>query len=112
MPQVVNEAARASGNALSEPLAFYLNGEVTTSPPMISSQDRGFMFGDGVYEAILVRERRLIAAAQHWSRLHKNLDALDFHQDLDLDALLVRLLPSLCGKAVDGRGPQKGGRRA
>lgn len=53
------------------------------------------MFGDGVYEAILVRRRRLIAAEQHWARLRHNLDTLNLKPQFDPGQLTDGLLSYL-----------------
>lgn len=53
----------------------YLNGEFL--PPeraMISAFDRGFVFGDGVYEVIPVFGRRLFRLPHHLARLQRSLN--------------------------------------
>ncbi|MDD2919959.1 aminotransferase class IV [Rhodoferax sp.] len=55
-------------------LPCYLNGEFTTLPnAKISVMDRGFIFGDGVYEVVPAYGGRLFRFAQHMARLDRNL---------------------------------------
>ena len=55
----------------------YLNGEFTPlSEAKIPVLDRGFIFGDGVYEVIPVYNRRMFRAKQHMARLFRSLNAI------------------------------------
>jgi D-alanine transaminase len=52
----------------------YLNGEYTAlNQAKVSVLDRGFIFGDGVYEAIPVYGRRLFRFDEHLGRLERSL---------------------------------------
>ncbi|EDY86151.1 D-alanine aminotransferase [gamma proteobacterium HTCC5015] len=63
----------------------YLNGQMLPlSEAQISVLDRGFLFGDGVYEVIPVYNRRPLRLAQHLSRLNDSLNGI--HLDLSIDA--------------------------
>jgi D-alanine transaminase len=54
-----------------------LNGELLPlSQARVSVLDRGFIFGDGVYEAVPVYGRRLFRFDEHMVRLARNLDKL------------------------------------
>ncbi len=54
-----------------------LNGELLPlSQARVSVLDRGFIFGDGLYEAIPVYGRRLFRFDEHMVRLARNLDKL------------------------------------
>ena len=54
-----------------------LNGELLPlSQARVSVLDRGFLFGDGVYEAIPVYGRRLFRFDAHMQRLARNLEKL------------------------------------
>jgi len=56
------------------PLPCYLNGEFTVLPDAkISVMDRGFIFGDGVYEVVPVYGGRLFRFEQHMARLDRSL---------------------------------------
>ena len=59
------------------PLPCYLNGEYTLLPDAkISVMDRGFIFGDGVYEVVPVYGGCLFRFAQHMARLDRSLAEL------------------------------------
>ena len=55
----------------------YLNGSfLPLEEASISVMDRGFLFGDGVYEVIPVYGKRLFRLAHHLKRLQNSLDAV------------------------------------
>src|SRR5215510_14285886 len=55
----------------------YLNGEfLPAAEARIPVLDRGFIFGDGVYEVIPVYSRRPFRMAEHFQRLQRSLDAV------------------------------------
>ena len=55
-------------------LPCYLNGEYTRLPDArISVMDRGFIFGDGIYEVVPVYGGRLFCFDQHMARLERSL---------------------------------------
>ncbi len=59
------------------PLPCYLNGEFTELPnAKISVMDRGFIFGDGVYEVVPVYAGQLFRFDQHMARLERSLKEL------------------------------------
>lgn len=61
---------------MNEQIAF-LNGDfVELSSAKISVLDRGFIFGDGVYEVIPVYNKRLFRLSEHLDRLQNSLDAV------------------------------------
>ena len=56
------------------PLPCYLNGEYTRLPDArISVMDRGFIFGDGIYEVVPVYGGRPFCFEQHMARLERSL---------------------------------------
>ena len=58
-------------------LPCYLNGEFTELPnARVSVMDRGFIFGDGVYEVVPVYGGQLFCFAQHMARLDRSLSAV------------------------------------
>src|SRR3569833_2438436 len=62
--------------AMYDPLV-YLNGAMTPlSEAKIPVLDRGFIFGDGVYEVIPVYGRDMFRAEQHLARLFRCLYAV------------------------------------
>lgn len=58
-------------------LPCYLNGEYTSLPDAkVSVMDRGFIFGDGVYEVLPVYSGNLFRFEQHMARLDRSLAEL------------------------------------
>ncbi len=55
----------------------YLNGEwMAPEDARVSVFDRGFMFGDGLYEVMAVYGHQVFTLDQHITRLHRSLDAI------------------------------------
>ncbi|MBA3891375.1 MAG: aminotransferase class IV [Gemmatimonadaceae bacterium] len=55
----------------------YLNGQyLDKSSAMISVDDRGFVFGDGIYEVYRAVDGELFEGARHYQRLLEGVDAL------------------------------------
>src|SRR5919205_3319571 len=46
------------------------------SEASVSVEDRGFQFGDGVYELLRVYGGRLFRPSEHFARLHRSAEAL------------------------------------
>lgn len=58
-------------------LKVWLNNKlVPESQAKISVWDRGFLYGDGVYEAVRVYDGRIFRAESHWKRLDSSLKGL------------------------------------
>jgi D-alanine transaminase len=65
----------------------YLNGSfLPLENACISVMDRGFLFGDGVYEVIPVYGGRLFRLEQHLQRLQNSLDGVRIGNPLTADA--------------------------
>jgi D-alanine transaminase len=83
------------------PAEIYLNGHFL--PPQqgqISVMDRGFLFGDGVYEVIPCYGGRLFRLEEHLHRLDNSLHAIRMRNPLERDewrAILERLIGQLPG---------------
>jgi D-alanine transaminase len=61
----------------SAPMTVYLNGDfLPESKAHVSVLDRGFIFGDGIYEVIPVYGGKLFRFSEHMSRLQNSLDAI------------------------------------
>src|SRR6476661_2006391 len=61
------------GIPMQDPLV-YLNGAMTPlSEAKIPVLDRGFIFGDGIYEVIPMYARKVFRAKQHMARLFRSL---------------------------------------
>jgi D-alanine transaminase len=72
----------------------YLNGAfVDKGDAKISVDDRGFVFGDGVYEVTRSRDGVLLEVDRHVRRLERSMAGLDLHYPPgDLPAISLRLL--------------------
>ena len=73
----------------------YLNGDlVPLSEAKISVLDRGFIFGDGVYEVIPAYRRTLFRLKEHLARLAYSLAEIRLNNPHD-DATWTRLLQTV-----------------
>ena len=55
----------------------YLNGQfVALSEATVPVLDRGFIFGDGIYDVIPVYQRKMLRAQHHLARLTRRLSAV------------------------------------
>ena len=74
----------------------YLNGSfLPIEDAKISVLDRGFIFGDGVYEYIPVYRRKPFRMAQHLARLQRSLDGIGLvnpHTDAEWTAIIRTLI--------------------
>jgi D-alanine transaminase len=70
----------------------YVNGRyLPMRDAMVHIEDRGYQFGDGVYEVSEVRAGRLIDERRHLARLKRSLDELRIRQPMSPRALGVVL---------------------
>lgn len=70
-------------------LPCYLNGHLgRLGEAKVSVMDRGFLFGDGVYEMIPVYRRRLFRVDDHLDRLGRSLKALRIEDPYEREAWL------------------------
>lgn len=77
-------------------MTIYLNGEfMPIEEAKIPVLDRGFIFGDGVYEVIPVYSRRPFRLAEHLARLQASLDAIRIpnpHDDAEWSGLVGKII--------------------
>ena len=77
-------------------MTVYLNGQfVALEDAKISVLDRGFIYGDGVYELIPVYRRRPYRLRQHLARLQRSLDGIGLanpHSDAEWEAIIGTLI--------------------
>jgi D-alanine transaminase len=65
---------------------IYLNGEfLPLTEARVSVMDRGFLFGDGVYEVIPVYSRRAFRLTEHLARLQRSLESIRLRNPLRQD---------------------------
>lgn len=76
--------------------SVFLNGEfLPIEKATISVLDRGFIFGDGVYEVIPVYSRRPFRLGEHLARLQASLDAIMIrnpHPNAEWSELIGRII--------------------
>jgi len=77
---------------------IYLNGSfIPIEDARISVLDRGFIFGDGVYEVVPVYSRRLFRLTEHLRRLQDSLEGIRLknpHSDVAWKGLLEQIIAS------------------
>ncbi|MCK0159274.1 aminotransferase class IV [Allomuricauda sp. F6463D] len=76
------------------PKKVYLNGEIISSDDAkISVFDRGFLFGDGIYEVMMQLEHGIFYKKAHLDRLQDNLGKIGIEYDVkEIDTRIVDLL--------------------
>ena len=71
------------------PGVVYLNGEfLPRERATVSVDDRGFIFGDGIYEVTRVVEGRLFEAERHMRRMQHGLSGIGIDPGLDASQLV------------------------
>tara|TARA_R110002110_G_scaffold406421_1_gene626448 strand:+ start:275998 stop:276855 length:858 start_codon:yes stop_codon:yes gene_type:complete len=64
----------------------YLNGAfMPMEEARISPMDRGFLFGDGIYEVVPSYDGKLVGFAPHMQRMQDGLDAIEIQLNVDVD---------------------------
>ncbi len=83
----------------------YLNGDyLPLDQAKVSVLDRGFLFGDGVYEVVPVYAGRTFRAEEHLQRLNQSLAGIDLANPLDPQAWLAIFTRLI---ALNGGGDQQ-----
>lgn len=74
-------------------MSVYLNGAfMPVEEAQVSVLDRGFLFGDGVYEVIPVYAGHVLRLDEHLQRLQQSLDAIQLEITEDWPALIAELI--------------------
>ena len=77
-------------------MTVYLNGQfLPLEDAKVSVLDRGFIYGDGVYELVPVYARRPYRLPQHLARLQRSLDGIRLanpHTDAEWEAIIAGLI--------------------
>jgi D-alanine transaminase len=83
-------------------MTIYLNGQyMPIGEAKVSVLDRGFIFGDGVYEVIPVYSRKAFRLAEHLRRLQHSLDGirlLNPHSDGEWNDIISELVERNAGE--------------
>src|SRR5713226_6171477 len=77
-----------------EPIANLDGKQMPLADVMIPALDRGFLFGDAVYEVLRIYQGRLWLVEDHWQRLARSLSAIRI-TGVDLDCLRRRVLDTI-----------------
>lgn len=78
----------------------YLNGDyLPLEEARISPLDRGFLFGDGIYEVIPVHDSKPIGFSLHYDRMQEGLDAVEIGLGWTLEKWR-----ELCDKLIEANG--------
>ena len=77
-------------------MTVYLNGQfLPLEEAKVSVLDRGFIYGDGVYELVPVYGRRPYRLPQHLARLQRSLDGIRLanpHTGAEWEAIIAKLI--------------------
>ncbi|MDO8263927.1 MAG: D-amino acid aminotransferase [Gallionella sp.] len=83
-------------------MTIYLNGQyMPIEEAKVSVLDRGFIFGDGVYEVIPVYSRRAFRLEEHLRRLQHSLDGIKLanpHSNTEWTAIINELIARNAGE--------------
>ena len=83
-------------------MTIYLNGRyMPVELAQVSVLDRGFIFGDGVYEVIPVYDRKAFRLAEHLSRLQHSLDGIKLpnpHSDSEWTQIVEHIIEKNAGE--------------
>ncbi len=81
----------------------YLNGQfISANDAKISPMDRGFLFGDGIYEVIPCFHAKPVGLSLHLARMKNGLAELKIKYDVDVEtwvSIINTLLKSMPGSA-------------
>lgn len=81
---------------------LYINGRFTTTDEkVIGVEDRGFQFGDAVYEVFKFIERKPALLREHYARLTRSLDMLEIALPFEFDAFRNIVLQLLSRTTFD-----------
>ncbi len=80
-----------------------LNGEITAeAEARIPVLDRGFLFGDSIYEVLRTRHRVPFAWPEHFERLRRSADGIALDLDLTDEQILARIKETQLAAGGDG----------
>ncbi|MFA6955737.1 MAG: aminotransferase class IV [Thermoanaerobaculia bacterium] len=81
---------------------LWFNGRwTTTDEPVVSVEDRGFQFGDAVYEVLRFRRGVPMLVERHYSRLARCLEILEIRSPWSRDAFAALLRELLARSSFD-----------
>ena len=86
-------------------LAFWNGAFLPLHDVRISPMDRGYLFGDGVYEVLVAYRGALFEEEAHYRRLHRSMEAIGLKGGPSLEELsrMAARLVRECPNYLDGR---------
>src|SRR4051812_19073658 len=100
----LDHPAPARGHAMNIPHTLcYLNGEyLPLAEAKVSVLDRGFVFGDGIYEVVPVYDRKLFRFDEHMARLGRSLGKIRIENPHSREQWLERCRKLIAALAEHG----------
>ena len=84
---------------MSQTETVYLDGNYTQkNEAKLSILDRGFLFGDGVYELIPVYNRYIFYIENHLKRLKSSLNLINIDSSIIDDIQIIEIIKDLISK--------------
>lgn len=81
---------------MKEKEIIFLNGEfIKADEAKISVFDRGFIFGDGIYEVVPIIESKIVDKEEFWERFQKSLQAIELelpYEKQEFESILKELI--------------------
>src|SRR5215469_6168281 len=90
IPGITKTRPHSEGTDMQNDLSgvVWFNGELTDfSSGRTSIEDRGFLFGDGVYEVVRVYDGRPFALAEHLARLQSSAAGIELELPVSTESL-------------------------
>jgi branched-chain amino acid aminotransferase len=77
-------------------MLVYINGKIVPSQEaVVSAFDHGFLYGDGIYETMLVYDSVIFKLDEHLQRLYRSASLIGLTIHLDTDSLKIALYDTL-----------------
>jgi D-alanine transaminase len=81
------------------PDVLWINGRFTTTDErVLGVEDRGFLFGDAVYEVLKFLRKRPTFLAEHWRRLERSLHEIEIRNPWPDEASFTRTIDELLAR--------------
>ena len=77
-------------------MLVYVNGKIVPSQEaVVSAFDHGFLYGDGIYETMLVYDGVIFKLDEHLQRLYRSASLIGLTIHLDMDSIKIALYDTL-----------------
>jgi branched-chain amino acid aminotransferase len=82
-------------------MLVYINGKIVpTQEAVVSVFDHGFLYGDGIYETMLVYDGVIFKLDEHLQRLYRSASLIGLTIPLDTDSLKIALYDTLLANTL------------